>query len=360
MIRTSSPAAVAAVMAVTAGVAVIADMTPGAATPASAQPYSANRNGDVVRLQDASTQTTVSIASSVGNIAFEMKVKGHDVLYWPYTSIDEFKAHPGMSGIPFLGPWANRLDEQAFFANGRKYAFDMQLGNVRGERPIHGFVTTTDQWQVVDTGADARSAWTTSKLEFYRQPAWMKQWPFAHTIEITHRLERGVLEVQTTIVNMSAERMPVAIGFHPYYRLTDSPRSDWTLSVGARTHWLLTSDKLPTGKSEPIEQLFSNPRKVPLRDYDLDDVFGELVRDEEGRATMTVAGRSQRLEILFGSNYRAAVIWSPKDRPFVCVEPMAGITDAVNLAARGQYSELQSIAPGAAWRESFWVRPRGF
>ena len=30
-----------------------------------------------------------------------------------------------MSGIPFMGPWANRLDEQAFYANGRKYAFDM-------------------------------------------------------------------------------------------------------------------------------------------------------------------------------------------------------------------------------------------
>jgi aldose 1-epimerase len=39
---------------------------------------------------------------------------------------------------------------------------------------------------------------------------------------------------------------------------------------------------------------------------------------------------------------------------------MAGITDAVNLAARGRYNELQSIAPGGAWRESFWIRPKGF
>ena len=90
-------------------------------------------------------RTVVSIMPSVGNIAFEMSVKGQNVLRLPYASIDDFKAKPAMSGIPFLGPWANRLDEQAFYANGKRYAFDMALGNVRGAIPIHGFLTTTDQ-----------------------------------------------------------------------------------------------------------------------------------------------------------------------------------------------------------------------
>jgi len=36
-------------------------------------------------------------------------------------------------------------------------------------------------------------------------PPWMKQWPFAHTIEMTYRLANGELEVSTTIVNLSAE-----------------------------------------------------------------------------------------------------------------------------------------------------------
>src|SRR5262245_15907118 len=205
---------------------------------ASAQPYSARRNGDVVQLQDARTQTIVSILPSVGNIAFEMTVKGHDVLRWPYASIDEFKSRPALSGIPFVGPWANRLDEQAFYANGKKYPFDMELGNVRGAIPIHGFLSTTDRWQVVAINADGASAWVTSRLEFYRQPAWMKQWPFAHTIELTYRLESGVLEVRTAIANLSSEAMPLAIGFHPYFQLTDSLRNTWTIAVAARTHWL--------------------------------------------------------------------------------------------------------------------------
>jgi aldose 1-epimerase len=188
----------------------------------------------------------------------------------------------------------------------------------------------------------------------------MKQWPFAHTIEITHRLKDGVLEVRTTIVNLSADPMPVAIGFHPYYQLTDSRRDEWKLSIAARTHWLLAPNKVPTGETEPIERLFPDPAAATLRDYNLDDVFSDLLRDGEGRTTITVQGKSQRLAVTLGRNYRATVIWAPANRGFICIEPMAGITDALNLAHRGLYNELQTIAAGGTWRESFWVTPSGF
>jgi aldose 1-epimerase len=166
--------------------------------------------------------------------------------------------------------------------------------------------------------------------------------------------------VSTTITNMSAEPMPVAIGFHPYFQLTDSPRDEWTIEVGARTHWLLASNKVPTGETEPIERLFHDPQATHLREHSLDDVFGDLVRDAQGRAVVSVIGKAQRLDITVGPNFRSLVIWSPKTADFICFEPMAGVTDAVNLAHRGLYKELQSISPGGTWRESFWVKPSGF
>lgn len=235
----------------------------------------------------------------------------------------------------------------------------MTLGNVRGERPIHGFVSSTPHWRVVETRADDRRAWVTSRLEFYRQPAWMAQFPFAHTVDMTYRLQDGVLEVATRIENVSTEPMPVAVGFHPYFRVTDAPRDDWTVSVGARTEWVLSSDKIPTGETRPIERLFPNPKEIALRDFDLDHVFGDLIRDA-GRAVMSVKGRSQAVNVIFGPNYRAAVIYAPRNRNFICFEPMAGITNALNLAHRGVYKELQSIAPAGTWEESFWVQPSGF
>lgn len=335
---------------------------------APARSYSAQRAGDVVRLQDTTRQTTVSILSSVGNIVFELRVKGQNVLRWPYASLDEFKARPALNGLPFLGPWANRLDEQAFYANGKRYGFDMSLGNVRGAIPIHGFLSQAAGWRVVDARADAGSAWVTSRLDFYKQPAWMKQFPFAHTVDITYRLQKGVLEVVTSIANLSVDPMPIAIGFHPYFQLTDSTRDEWTIEVPARTRWLLAPNKIPTGKTEPIERFIQTPRSAALKDYDLDDVFGDLIRDDRGRAMVALQGRRQRLEVITGPKWRALVIYSPSSSSaaagasphFICFEPMAGITDAMNLAERRLYNELQYVQPGGSWQESFWIRPSGF
>jgi aldose 1-epimerase len=335
------------------------------ALPSAAGRYAVHRDGDIIRLEDATSQTVVSIVPPVGNVAFDMTVKGHKILRFPYTSIDEFRKMPRLSGIPFMAPWANRLDEQAFYANGRKYAFDMALGNVRGKIPIHGFLSYVP-WQAVEAKADGRSAWVTSRLEFYRQPLWMAQFPFAHTLEMTYRLHDGALEVATRIQNLSAEPMPVSVGYHPYFQLTDSARDEWTVSIGARSEWLLSPEKIPTGETRPIEQLLPNPKQAPLRDLDLDHVFGDLARDASGRAVMYLMGKSQRIDVSSGPNYRAAVIYAPKptqtqpDRNFVCFEPMAGITNALNLAHRGVYKELQSIPAGGVWQESFWVKASGF
>lgn len=369
-----------------------------AAVPARAQQYDARRNGDIVRLEDTRTQTVVSIITSVGNMAYEMKVKGHNVLRFPFASIDDFRAKPtGLHGIPLLAPWANRLDEQAFYANGKRYAFDMQLGNVSGAIPIHGFMSRTDRWQVVEVKHDGKAAWATSRLETHRQPSWMKQWPFAHTIDMTYRLQDGVLEVLTKVTNHAIEPMPVSLGYHPYYQLTDSPREEWTVSIPARTRWLLSYQKVPTGTTESTEKFFPNGQGS-LKDYNLDDVFSDLVRDTQGRATVTLKGRKQQLEISQGPNYKSLVIYSPNplntglgsqiappnpNAPaaappargrgsappsanplatpnFICFEPMAGITNALNLAHKGGYKELQYIAPGATWQESFWIKASGF
>ena len=367
--------------------------------PAAAQPYEARQSGDIVQLEDTASRTVVSIITSVGNMAYEMRVNGHNILRFPYASIDAYRARPARVGIPLLAPWGNRLDEQAFYANGKRYAFDMQSGNITGAIPIHGFMSLTDRWQIVELKHDGTAAWLTSRLDVYKQPAWMKQWPFAHTIEMTYRLQAGVLEVRTKVVNLSAEPMPVALGYHPWLQLTDSPREEWTITVPARTRWLLSHQKVPTGVTEPTDTFFTNFSGA-LKDYNIDDVFTDLVRDAQGRVTTTVKGRSQQIELTQGPNFKALIVYSPNPlnsgrgsqipppdpsastqapapagrgaapgpppaNPlatpnFICIEPMAGITNALNLAHRGVYKELQSIPPGGTWQESFWIRPSGF
>jgi aldose 1-epimerase len=331
----------------------------GATRARQAAPYSAVTTGDLVRLEDTRAGIVVPIVIPMSN-AYEMVVKGHQVIRKTFKELAEFREKPGLNGIPLLAPFANRLDEPAFYANGRKYNFDLELGNVRGPIPIHGFLSAAKDWKLVEAKADARSAWVTTTLDFYRNPQWMQQFPFAHTITMTYRLQDGALEVRTRIDNLSNDAMPVAIGFHPYFQLTDSPRDEWTLALDARARWRLAPNLIPTGETEPIEQVYGDPKAIALKDRALDDVFGDLRRGEDGRAAMSVRGKAQQIDVVLGPNYRAAVVYSPRTSSFIALEPMAGITSSMNLAHKGLYKELQSIPPRGQWQESFWIRPRGF
>lgn len=330
----------------------------------AAQNYSAQRSSvqgvPVIRLGDAAHGVEVSVLPSIGNRVSEMKVHGKNILYFPSTNLAELRKSPDLNGVPFLAPWANRLDEEAFWANGKKYTFNMTLGNVRGPIPIHGLLANSDLWEVVEVAADRRSAHVTSRLLFWQHPELMAQWPFAHEYEMTYRLSEGMLETRLTVTNLSAEPMPIVLGFHPFYRIPDVPRDEWVANIPARKIVIADSRMVATGEFKP----FDLPRPLPLRDHPLDTGFTDLERDAEGRAHFSIKARGMKVETLFGPNYPVAVIWAPPARPgetrdFICFEPMAGITDAVNLNHVGKYPGLQTVAPGAKWSESFWIRASG-
>lgn len=328
--------------------------------PADAQ-YSATRQGEVIRLQERKTGLTVSILPAVGNIAYEMKAGGKNVFWFPFSSPEDFQKKPTLCGNPLLAPWANRLDENGFYANGKKYLLNLGLGNVRldgFQHPIHGLVVYSSDWQVRELRADEKAAWVTSLLDFTRRPDWLAQFPFAHTIEMTYRLSGGTLEVQTRVHNQSAETMPVSLGYHPYFQITDAPRDDWKVSIAARSQYLLNDQLLPTGQMRPITEVLPDPGNVSLRGAALDHVFGDLATP----ATFSVRGKSQKIEVTYGPKYRVAVVYAPTgpNRDFICFEPMTGPTNAFNLAHRGIYKELQTIPAGQSWQESYWIRPTGF
>jgi aldose 1-epimerase len=331
---------------------------------AGAQNYTARKASDhgvaIVRLTDAANGVEVSIAPSIGNRAYEMNVHGKNILYFPFPVVGEFQKRPEMSGIPFLAPWANRLNEPNFWANGKKYVFNMALGNVRGSLPIHGMLTTSPLWEVMEVAADRQSAHVTSRLQFWKSPDLMAQWPFAHEYEMTYRLAGGMLEVRVTVTNLSSDPMPLVLGFHPYYRIPGIPRDNWNATIPARKIVVADDRLIPTGELKPL----GLPTPLPLEGHTLDTGFTDLARDADGRAHFFIESGGMKVEALFGPKYPVAIVWEPpapqgQTRDFICFEPMTGITNAVNLQHEGKYADLQTVAPGAKWTESFWIRASG-
>lgn len=389
-------------IAVALALPAIAQTAKPAKAPASR--YSVKTIGDIVQLRDNRADATVSVLTGTSN-AYEFVVRGKNVFSMNIPSTTAVRNNPGLNGMPFLAPWANRLDQMAFYANGKKYNFDPELGNVRAPIPSQGFLTNTHDWKLVSAKADANGATVVSKVEFWRNPDWMKQFPFAQTYTMTIRLKDGVLEVNTKIDNLSKDPLPVVIGFHPYFALPEGTRNDWSLDFGARTHWIGTEAHLPTGETQPSENFFGGDRhNVPLMrlaDRRLDDVFGDLDRDAQGRASVVIKGEKTSITVTAGPKIKTFLLYSeilplpgappaagrggagrgpaptypydgpvvpltaPNDVPrstrgFIAIEPMVAITNALNMAQKGQYKELQYVAPGGSWNESVWISTTGY
>jgi aldose 1-epimerase len=287
----------------------------------------------VIRLQDAGN--SVSIDTDLGNNACSMVVDGHEFIWTPkpWTA-------PSLAGIPLLAPWANRLDAESYSANGSRYSLNPSLGNLRFDSnhlPIHGLLAFASGWKVVRQDTSS----VTSRLEFWRFPKWMAQFPFAHAIEITHRLRATTLEVETAIENLCAEPIPLCVGFHPYFQLTDSPRDEWRVHIAARARVGLSPKLIPTEERSPMGE---NP--VALRGIALDAVFTDLTGND-----FAIEGPKQRLTLRFGAKYPIAIVYAPANGSFVCIEPMTALTNAFN----GPESPVPHAGVGETWRESFWI-----
>lgn len=311
----------------------------------------------VVLLSDRTNQVEVRVVPSIGNNAFSMKIKGQEIFWSNNQSLGQLKEKLTLVGNPFLAPWANRINGSSYWANGQEYQLNSGLGNVRrdgNQKPIHGLLMFSDQWKVVESNT-TDGALVKSRLEFFRHPQWLAQFPFAHAIEMTYRLKDGSLEVITEIENLSDAKMPVAIGYHPYYKIPGE-RDSWSVHIPAKKHVSLSAELVPTGEQTDVS--LADP--FSLKGTQQDDVYTSLIRDAQGNAEFWVSNGKQKLSFVFGPKYKVGVVYAPPGRDFICFEPMAAVTDAFNQNHAGKYPDLQSIEPGGKWRESWWIRSSGF
>ncbi len=309
---------------------------------------------DIVQLVDSSHRMQLSLAPAIGNMAYEWLVGERNFLYFPFASAAELQRAPKLCGVPFLGPWANRIAGDSYWANGKHYRLNPELGNLRrdgNQYPIHGLLNYSSAWKLIEAKADDTGAWATSRLEFWKYPDLMAQFPFPHTLEMTYRVRAGSVEIVTGIQNHGTDPMPVAVGYHPYFQLHQVHRDAWHVQLAARDHFTLDAKLIPTGERKPLE--FANPHALAAGQ--LDDVFGGLIRGADGLARFSVEGGTERITVSYGPKYSVAVVYAPKGQDFICFEPMSAITNGFNLAHDGVYTELQSVAPGGAWKESFWL-----
>ena len=118
---------------------------------------------------------------------------------------------------------------------------------------------------------------------------------------------------------------------------------------------------IPTGEFIDLDL----PNPLPLKDRTLDHGFMDMDHDAYGCATFSITAAKKRIDVVFGPKYPVAQVWLPTSPPgqswdFICIEPMTGVINGVNLNHAGKYPDLQMVPSNGSWTESFWIRLEGF
>lgn len=265
-------------------------------------------------------------------------------LLWQGAGAGEYAQRRAFMGVPFLHPWANRLDHFGYRTGGHDVVLDpasplLLLDDTK--LPIHGLLNATPRWTVHETAADRDAARLVAVLEFDDDDL-LAAFPFPHRVEMTIRLGSGALEVRVVLSTTGDRAVPVSFGFHPYLQLPGLPRAEWQVVLPVRRMLLLDDRMLPTGEKRTVA-----PITGPIGDRTLDDCFDRLGTP----ARFTVSGAGRELAIEFVEGYSTAQIFAPPGEQYICVEPMTAPVNSLS----GPDSGLAWVLPGRCHSACFRI-----
>ncbi len=143
------------------------------------------------------------------------------------------------------------------------------------------------------------------------------------------------LTLSVTATNVGETRLPIGIGWHPYFAIPSGRRQQARLHIPA-SHRLLVNnydEVLPTGEITDVRGTsydFSMAGGAPLRELYLDDCYVGLKKNHRGETVLSTVdpAAGYGLRIVASSPQVSAVqTFAPTDRAFVVLEPQFNWAD---------------------------------
>lgn len=219
-----------------------------------------------------------------------------------------------------LVPFSNRIGQASLVWQGTQHP----LVRNNGDEPhaIHG-VGWQRPWSELDSDD------TSAMLAYEHRPD--AAWPFAFDCSHTFRLRPQALEMTLALTNQSDRPAPAGLGWHPYF----DKRPDSHVAFRATGRWEMGPDKLPT-------------RRVPSDGEDADCAALEVDHCYDGWDG-TVHLHDDRLRVRVVSALTRVVVFNSASRPYLAIEPVSHVNNAVHLYAGGAPADalgLTVLQPG--------------
>ena len=229
-----------------------------------------------------------------------------------------------------LVPFSNRIRDGRFTCDGREVRLSPNLPGDKS--PLHG-QGWRSKWQVEEASGAAAT------LSFVHDPG---EWPWRYESRQRFDLDPQGLSITLACRNLSAERMPCALAFHPYFPCDGDTR----LLTEVGDVWTIDADVLPveripaTGKYEPS----NGPVCGRGLDHGYEGWKGEASIDWGGNVGLRMTAAAPRFQL-----------YAPPNGGLFVAEPVENANCALN-APQEQWAELGIVMLEEGEERSLSVR----
>jgi galactose mutarotase-like enzyme len=254
-----------------------------------------------LELRDTATGSLAVLAPDRGGLLTRFRVGEADLLYMDEATLRD-RSKNVRGGNPVLFPTPGKLDGDRWSQGGRSGALKQ-----------HGFARN-EPWEVFETSTD-RSARASLRLRSSART--LAHFPWEFSAEYSYALVGARLRIEQRFTNESAEPMPFAAGFHPYFAV---PQADKATA------------RIETGATRAFDNV--TRREVAFGGVDLTAAEVDLHLLDHGSTASTLSWGGRTVRVAGSGEMTHWVVWTLSGRDFVCLEPWTAPGNAMNTGER--------------------------
>jgi len=238
-----------------------------------------------------------------------------------YDKVEDMVANDWGKNI-VLFPFPNRLRDGQYQFEGKTYQFP--INEKETNTALHGFgMFTKMSVKEIDVNENAASI-TCLYEDLGNSPGY----PFPFNFEISFTINNSnEFIVSMCAKNTGTQNLPIGIGWHPYFKLTDKVE-ELNLQFPACHKVEIDNKMIPTGVRIPYNT-FNTLR--PIKDTVLDNCFA--MDDQKGRMNLTIANKEMTINYwqeTGNGKFNYLQLFTPPYRTCLAIEPMTCNIDAFN------------------------------
>jgi aldose 1-epimerase len=304
----------------------------------------------VVVLNDAARGRRVRIARHGACVlGIEAQLAGRRVeLADGYRDAADIATRPG-SRFALLAPFANRVADARYRFDGVEHDLAPGVsGAARASR--HGFVRDA-AFAIATLAADAHGA----HVLFTRTIAPQPGYPYTLDLAVRYTLDASGLALESVLRNVGRQAAPAFVGWHPYFRVGDTPLASWELTIPAARVIRTDAQFIPLPGAAAYVALDDAPeldfrQARALGALELNHTYAALAHDADGRARSRLRDPATGASLAVWQETGVLLAYTGDTldrgaRTSLALEPMQSLPDAFN---RPDCAAAIHLEPGAA------------